>query len=110
MQIQAYLGSDLLRHAWIGDHLRKVAARNLVAAKLIIENPKLQLEPRRIGREDEHALECRDRGLVVANLRGQRRIFEGNVKIARILQHRPEQGLAARFDVRRRDTCVGRGK
>ena len=110
LQIEAHLGGDLRRHAWIGDHLREIAARHFVAAELVIEDAELELEPRRVGREDEHALERRDRGLVVADLRGERRIFESDVEIARILQHRLKQGLAARFDIGRRDAGIGGGK
>ena len=63
------------------------------------EDAKLKLQARSVGREDEHALQRGDRRFVIADLRGERGIFESDVEIARVLQHQPQQRLAAILDL-----------
>jgi len=53
------------------------------------------------------ALNVRDRALVIADLRRQRRVAKGEVEIARARQHLLEQGVASRFDVGRTETLDG---
>src|SRR4029079_907631 len=65
----------------------------------VIENAKLKLQARSVGREDEHALERGDRRFVIADLRGERGIFKSDVEIARVLKHQPQQRLAAILDL-----------
>ena len=66
--------------------------------------------PNNFGAKMSMRLSVEDRGFVVADLRGQRRIFESDVEIARVLQHQPEKGLVARLDIRRRDAGIGGSK
>ena len=66
--------------------------------------------PNNFGAKMSMRLSMEDRGFVVADLRGQRRIFESDVEIARVLQHQPEKGLVARLDIRRRDAGIGGSK
>jgi hypothetical protein len=56
---------------------------DLVSAYAVIENAKLELEPWRIRRIDQHTLERRNRALVVAGLEESFCLSEGEVEFAR---------------------------
>jgi hypothetical protein len=73
--------------------------RTLERSQSVVENAEFELQPRQARRKDQHALQRADRGFYVTNLNGKRSIFEGGVEVVRLLQHRLEQGFAARLDL-----------
>ena len=91
LQIKPHLRGYFGRDIRIGDHLRDIAARHLVAAEAVIEDAEFKLQARSVGREDQHALQRGDGRLVIPDLRGERRIFESDVEIAWVLEHQPQQ-------------------
>ena len=107
LQVDVHLGRDRGRHVRIGKHGREIAPRHVIAADLVIEDAELELDARRVGRVDEHALERRDGAFVVADLRGKLRITVSEIEIVRTGDHLPEQRLALRIDVGGAETFHG---
>ena len=107
LEIEADLRGDVGRHARIGKGLLEIGAGNFVGAEAIVEDAKLELEPRRVGRIDQHAFECRNRALIVAGLCGKVGIFEREVEIGRPRNHLLEESVATRLDLGRPETLHG---
>jgi hypothetical protein len=68
LQIELDLLCDLWGQLRIGERLLEVVARHVIGADLVVEHAELELEPRRVRRIDQHALERRDGALIVASL------------------------------------------
>jgi hypothetical protein len=68
LQIELDLLCDLWGQLRIGERLVEVVARHVIGADLVVEHAELELEPRRVRRIDQHALERRDGALIVASL------------------------------------------
>ena len=92
---------DALKHLW-----RRVKAACLVEIGLRrferphaeIQHPELEIDSRQVGVEQQHALERRYRGLVVAELRRDIGIGEGDVEIGGVAQHLLEQSCFFCFE------------
>ena len=110
LKIEADLRGDRRRHARIGKRLLEISARHVIGAELVIEDAELELEARRVRRVDQHAFERGDGALIVADLRGERRVFEGEVEIVRPGKHLLEQSFASRFDIGRPEPLHGDGR
>jgi hypothetical protein len=63
------------------------------------EYAELELEAWRVRRVDQHAFQRRHGRLIIADLRREGRIFEGEIEIVGAGKHLLEQRLAARFDI-----------
>ena len=99
LDIDADLRGDRRRDIRIGEHSREITPRHVIAADLVIEDAELKLEARRVRRVDQHALERRDGAFVIAGLRGEFRILEGEVEIAGVRHHLLKDGLAPRLQL-----------
>ena len=109
LEIEADLVGDVGRHARIGEGLLEIGAGDIVGAEAVVKHAELKLNSWRVGRIDQHALERGDGALVVADLRGEVRIFESDVEIGGIGQHLPEQSFATRLDLGRSKALHGDG-
>ena len=87
------LGANIVRNVAALDRVLEIAAREIPRAELEVQHAELELHPRQVRVEEQHALERADRGFIVAARCGLLGELEADFQVRGILEHLLEQRI-----------------